>query len=190
MRIWEIYGRKNGVKPLQLVSDRLAVAFCPSGAEVAVSTSNGQVAFVTLLDGTKEFLDNWRLLQSGILVNEINDPAELSDSDDVLNKIQARGSDKISNKEYIRKFYYQSILFKEIKVIAAQLLPNSVFKLLKSISKAMVDGSSNHLQFNLTWINTILLMDDTSRTIPTRSRLQCALSKMPSSTPILPYLKY
>ncbi|OAV97183.1 hypothetical protein PTTG_26169 [Puccinia triticina 1-1 BBBD Race 1] len=94
------------------------------------------------------------------------------------------------NKEYISKFYYQSIPFKEIKVIAAQLLPTSVSKLLKSISKAMFDGSSNHLQFNLTWINTILLMDDTSRTIPTRSRRRCALSKMPSSTPILPYLKY
>ncbi|EHS64116.1 hypothetical protein PGTUg99_020787 [Puccinia graminis f. sp. tritici] len=311
VRIWEMYGRKNGVEPLQLASDGLAVAFRPDGAEVAVSTLDGQIAFFDVaegkqksliegrkdisggrkfedritaansasgksfnslcytadglqllaggnskyvciydcrdgvllkrfeisenlsLDGTEEFLDSRKLLESGISVNEINDAAELSDLDDRLdaNKILpgSKGGDmsrrkykpeirtksvKFSptgrswgaastdglllyslddtihfdpfeltieitptsiqqtvekseylkalvmafrlNEKYMIKSVYQSIPFKEIKIIAAQLPPTYVSRLLEFISKAMIDGSSNHFQFNLTWINFIL----------------------------------
>ncbi|PLW11233.1 hypothetical protein PCANC_10423 [Puccinia coronata f. sp. avenae] len=311
VRIWEMYGRKNGVEPLQLASDGLAVAFRPDGAEVAVSTLDGQIAFFDVaegkqksliegrkdisggrkfddritaansasgksfnslcytadglqilaggnskyvciydcqdgvllkrfeisenlsLDGTEEFLDSRKLLESGIPVNEINETAELSDLDERLeaNKVLpgSKGGDMSRrkykpeirtksvrfsptgrcwgaastdglllyslddtihfdpfeltleitpasitqtvekseylkalvmafrlNEKYMIKVVYQAIPFKEIKIIAAQLPTVYVPKLLEFISKSAIDGSSNHLQFDLTWINFLL----------------------------------
>ncbi|KAA1113375.1 hypothetical protein PGT21_029767 [Puccinia graminis f. sp. tritici] len=60
------------------------------------------------------------------------------------------------NERYVIKSVYQLIPFKEIKIIAAQLPPTYVSRLLEFISKAMIDGTSNLFQFNLTWINFTL----------------------------------
>lgn len=311
LRIWEMYGRKNGVEPLQLGSDGLAVAYRPDGLEVAASTLDGQIAFFDVaegkqksliegrkdisggrkfddrvtaansasgksfnslcytadgmqllaggnskyvciydcrdgvllkrfeisenlsLDGVEEFLDSRKLLESGISVDEINETADLSDLDDRLdaNKVLpgSKGGDMSRRKykpeirtksvkfsptgrawgaastdglliyslddtihfdpfeltveitpasidqtvrqsEYLKalvmafrlnekpiiKSVYQSISFDEIKIIAAQLPTVYVPKLLEFISKSMIEASSNHLQFDLTWISCLL----------------------------------
>ncbi|POV94635.1 hypothetical protein PSHT_16092 [Puccinia striiformis] len=311
VRIWEMYGRKNGVEPLQLASDGLAVAFRPDGAEIAVSTLDGQIAFFDIeeakqksliegrkdisggrkfedritaansasgksfnslcytadglqllaggnskyvciydcrdgvllkrfeisenlsLDGTEEFLDSRKLLESGISVNEINDTAELNDLDDRLDAHKilpgSKGGDMslrkykpeirtksvkfsptgrswgaastdglllyslddtihfdpfeltieitpdsiqktLSNSEFLKalvmsfklnekdliKLVYESIPFKEIKIISSQLSTIYVPKFLDFIAKSMIDNSSNHLEFNLSWINSLL----------------------------------
>ncbi|MBW0497217.1 hypothetical protein O181_036932 [Austropuccinia psidii MF-1] len=65
LRIWEMYGRKNGVEPLQLGSDGLAVAYRPDGLEVAASTLDGQIAFFDVLEATQKSLIEGRKDISG-----------------------------------------------------------------------------------------------------------------------------
>lgn len=50
-RIWDLYGRSRAVEPLRLSSDALAVAYRPDGAQIAVSTLNGQIAFFDTVEG-------------------------------------------------------------------------------------------------------------------------------------------
>ncbi|POW07197.1 hypothetical protein PSTT_08455, partial [Puccinia striiformis] len=268
VRIWEMYGRKNGRS-----------LFRPDGAEIAVSTLDGQIAFFdieeakqkSLIEGRKdisggpansasgksfnslcytadglqllaggnskyirdirkfkfrwneEFLDSRKLLESGISVNEINDTAELNDLDDRLDahkilpgskggdmslvntnprfernqswgaastdglllyslddtihfdpfeltiEITPKSIQKLYQLEFLKalvmsfklnekdliKLVYESIPFKEIKIISSQLSTIYVPKFLDFIAKSMIDHSSNHLEFNLSWINLL-----------------------------------
>ncbi|CAH7689513.1 quinon protein alcohol dehydrogenase-like superfamily, partial [Phakopsora pachyrhizi] len=65
LRIWEMYGRKNGVEPVQLGSDGLAVAYRPDGLEIAASTLDGQISFFDTSEGKQTSLIEGRKDISG-----------------------------------------------------------------------------------------------------------------------------
>lgn len=64
-RIWEMYGRKNGVESIQLGSEGLAVAYRPDGLETAVSTLDGQIGFFDVAEGKQKCLIEGRKDVSG-----------------------------------------------------------------------------------------------------------------------------
>jgi periodic tryptophan protein 2 len=69
MRVWNIFGRSGAVEPFSSNSDVLALAFCPDGKEVAVSTLDGQITSriasrQTSLMGGRTFLadESWTIV--------------------------------------------------------------------------------------------------------------------------------
>ncbi|EGG06958.1 uncharacterized protein MELLADRAFT_35901 [Melampsora larici-populina 98AG31] len=60
------------------------------------------------------------------------------------------------NEHKMIKLVYQTVSFDQIKVVASQLPKVYVSKLMGFVAQEVTDSSSNRIEFNLIWINSIL----------------------------------
>ncbi|KIK25932.1 hypothetical protein PISMIDRAFT_676441 [Pisolithus microcarpus 441] len=65
VRVWNVFGRSRAVETFTVSSDVLALAFRPDGAELAVSTLDGQIAFFDIHSGKQTNLIEGRKDISG-----------------------------------------------------------------------------------------------------------------------------